>query len=129
MIVFARLLEGLILIAPHFFLSVTSSPSASIRSVSCSSPDRTPKSRMLNSTSLAAIFPAAGLVRTHGRSICGLLTVPPASSRWLDHVLYSRSGNCARVSRSLIERAVPGSRSMNPCGDRQDAVARWRPCS
>jgi hypothetical protein len=29
-------------------------------------------------------------------------------------MFYSRSGNCARVSRSLIERAVPGSRSMNP---------------
>lgn len=27
----------------------------------------------------------------------------------------SRSGNCARLSRSVIERSVPGRRSMNPC--------------
>jgi hypothetical protein len=38
----------------------------------------------------------------------------PSKRRSLAVSRYSRSGNCARVSRSLSERAVRGSRSMNP---------------
>jgi hypothetical protein len=45
-----------------------------------------------------------------------LPVVPDARQQFMDrcHGGYSRSGNCARVSRNLIERAWPGTRTMNP---------------
>ena len=55
-----------------------------------------------------------------------LFVVADTAQQFVDrlHGGYSRSGNCARGSRNVMERAWPGTRPMNPRSSRV-AIVWW----